>query len=724
MTGGLLQMVSSGKQDVFLTNKPEITFFKKVFRRHTNFAVELNRITTEQQAQYNSIVTFIINIGDSINRCYIEVDLPNLSFSDSLITNSVYIQRKKLLTNNCQTSITKWLNYYNNLKGFCDIEIQLYRQLNSLLQSENVTTNNLKDNVNRFNLVNKTTKDNYKNKIDPAVYPLINISGYINSISLLLTNIIPNPNPALYIEVSTVNNTINTMYNSMITNLTYYNNKVIFYQNSLNSINSMNIINFNYSQYVGHNYFEYISLQIGGQEITRYTNEILHINMMHHIEQENMQNYFEMIGNVPILTTFNSNTKGNYKLLIPLLFWFNKDTGSSLPLVALQYSTVTISMKISPINKIICFENYELMYDTICALSVDTPNGFILNKNLIYKSYSFDINNKKINYACLLINNELLQIAFPDLTTTEINILLTTAGSVITLNEITSLLQPELTMQQIQVINGTKGANQQYVINKNQWVAFMINITNPIYSTLAPKVGQYYPYINFNAYYSLIPLPVVNMVCESVYLDDVERSKFANSKLEFVVENFYEDIYKIPSQLSFDCELDFLNPVKELVWFFQPQIYIDGLTQYGQNISLLFDTTKYFKNNLFTNQTLRMNQYDVLQQNIDMNFYTNTLSYKYLNNVLPDGVYYNSFCLFPEETQPSGSINMTEIKAKLYQVNLNSSFLTEYKKYLTTLYGTNTNLINSKLSFTLRFIAKSYDLFVVTKGTGRLLFSI
>ena len=72
-------MVSSGKQDVFLTNKPEITFFKKVFRRHTNFAVELNRLTTEQQAQYNSIVTFIINIGDTINRCYIEVDLPNLS---------------------------------------------------------------------------------------------------------------------------------------------------------------------------------------------------------------------------------------------------------------------------------------------------------------------------------------------------------------------------------------------------------------------------------------------------------------------------------------------------------------------------------------------------------------------------------------------------------------------------------------------------------------------
>ena len=38
--GGLMQLVAYGAQDVYLTGKPEITFFKAVYKRHTNFAIE------------------------------------------------------------------------------------------------------------------------------------------------------------------------------------------------------------------------------------------------------------------------------------------------------------------------------------------------------------------------------------------------------------------------------------------------------------------------------------------------------------------------------------------------------------------------------------------------------------------------------------------------------------------------------------------------------------
>ena len=37
--GGLLQLVAKGKQDVFLTGNPQITWFKMVYRRYTNFAI-------------------------------------------------------------------------------------------------------------------------------------------------------------------------------------------------------------------------------------------------------------------------------------------------------------------------------------------------------------------------------------------------------------------------------------------------------------------------------------------------------------------------------------------------------------------------------------------------------------------------------------------------------------------------------------------------------------
>ena len=718
MTGGLLQIVSSGRQDIYLTRNPEITFFKKVFKRHTNFATELNRITPETDVAYGETISFTLNLGDCIGKCYMEVNLPYLSFSDKYITNTTYLNRKQTQLSNMNTELTKWTNYYTNLKGYCDIEIKLYRLLQNLLLSENITINILQDQVNKFNQINKINKDYYKNKIDPKVYTSINMTGYINSINLLITNLVPNPDPTKYIEIITIIDTLNTMYNMMTQNLIFYNNKI----NA--STPSTNMISFNYAEFLGHNFFEYFILEIGGQEITRYTNEILHINQMHSIKQEYMENYMEMIGNIPTLNTFDVSSKGNYKLLIPLIFWFNKENGLNLPLVALQYSTVKITAKISNLNKIVCFQNYTMMFDNIVNISIDMINGFVLDKKLLYTSYNFDLVNKKINYNCILINKELLYYAFPDLTESEINILLTNAGSQYTLNQITKMIHPELSDSQIQELNGIDGLNTQYVINKNQWVAFMLNITNSIYNTLAPKVGSYYPYINFNLYYGLIPNPTVNLITEVAYLDDLERSKFADSKLEYVVENFDENIYNISNQFAFDCELSFLNPCKELLWFFQPQIYIDGLTPYGQNISLLFDINKYFTNSFFTQQKLVLEQYDVLVDNIDNNFYTDTLSYKYLNNVLPKGVYYNSFSLFPEESQPSGTVNLTEIKNKQYKVLINSIFLLEYNNFLKEIYGSNSNLISSKLNFTLKFISKNYDLLTVHKGSCKLLFSI
>ena len=40
MGGGLMQLVAYGAQDIYLTGNPQITFFKVVYRRHTNFSME------------------------------------------------------------------------------------------------------------------------------------------------------------------------------------------------------------------------------------------------------------------------------------------------------------------------------------------------------------------------------------------------------------------------------------------------------------------------------------------------------------------------------------------------------------------------------------------------------------------------------------------------------------------------------------------------------------
>jgi hypothetical protein len=76
MGGGLLQLVAYGAQDVYLTGNPQITFFKVVYRRHTNFAIEAIEQTFNGTAGYGQRVTCQISRnGDLIHRVYLQVDL-------------------------------------------------------------------------------------------------------------------------------------------------------------------------------------------------------------------------------------------------------------------------------------------------------------------------------------------------------------------------------------------------------------------------------------------------------------------------------------------------------------------------------------------------------------------------------------------------------------------------------------------------------------------------
>jgi hypothetical protein len=76
MGGGLLQLVAYGAQDVYLTGNPQITFFKVVYRRHTNFALESIQQTFNGNPGFGQRVTCQISRnGDLINRVYLVVDM-------------------------------------------------------------------------------------------------------------------------------------------------------------------------------------------------------------------------------------------------------------------------------------------------------------------------------------------------------------------------------------------------------------------------------------------------------------------------------------------------------------------------------------------------------------------------------------------------------------------------------------------------------------------------
>ena len=80
MGGGLMQLVAYGAQDVYLTGDPQITFFKVVYRRHTNFSMESIAQTFNGTPNFGRKVSATIaRNGDLIHKCYLQVTLPDLT---------------------------------------------------------------------------------------------------------------------------------------------------------------------------------------------------------------------------------------------------------------------------------------------------------------------------------------------------------------------------------------------------------------------------------------------------------------------------------------------------------------------------------------------------------------------------------------------------------------------------------------------------------------------
>ena len=76
MGGGLMQLVAYGAQDIYLTGNPQITFFKVVYRRHTNFSMESIEQTFNGTADFGKKVSATISRnGDLISSMHLDVKI-------------------------------------------------------------------------------------------------------------------------------------------------------------------------------------------------------------------------------------------------------------------------------------------------------------------------------------------------------------------------------------------------------------------------------------------------------------------------------------------------------------------------------------------------------------------------------------------------------------------------------------------------------------------------
>jgi len=125
--GGLLQLVAMGKQDIFLTGNPQTTWFKSVYRRYTNFAVESQVMYFDGDPDFGKRLSCLVpRRGDLLGPLVLEVTLPALTIAGSKppipvsYVNSIGHMLIDQITieigeNEIDTQTGEWMEIWSNL---------------------------------------------------------------------------------------------------------------------------------------------------------------------------------------------------------------------------------------------------------------------------------------------------------------------------------------------------------------------------------------------------------------------------------------------------------------------------------------------------------------------------------------------------------------------------------------------------------------------------------
>ena len=97
MSGGLLQLVAYGSQDVYLSGNPSISFWKATYRRYTSFALEAIQNTFSGSVDYGKRVTVSIpRNGDLISTQFLEVVLKKHATNASYFPAEQFVKQVEL----------------------------------------------------------------------------------------------------------------------------------------------------------------------------------------------------------------------------------------------------------------------------------------------------------------------------------------------------------------------------------------------------------------------------------------------------------------------------------------------------------------------------------------------------------------------------------------------------------------------------------------------------
>lgn len=162
--------------------------------------------------------------------------------------------------------------------------------------------------------------------------------------------------------------------------------------------------------FVGEQLIAQVEVEIGGQRIDRQYGDWMHIWNQLTMSSEQLRGYFKMVGQTTQLTYITDPTFANVSgpcaasggpsqvcaprnalpettLYVPLLFWFCRNPGLALPLIALQYHEVKINIDFRPIGE--CLWAVKSLAATSGTQSVSTAYQSSLVAASLYVDYVF-----------------------------------------------------------------------------------------------------------------------------------------------------------------------------------------------------------------------------------------------------------------------------------------------------------------------------------------------
>jgi len=143
MGSGILQLAAFGEQDKYLTGNPQMTYFKMVYRRHTNFAIEpllLDVNTTidfgSSNVNSNTIFTTIKKNGDLVGNIYLEVLVRGKGNEGQFTVNhfgNSFLKEVKIMIGDAviDTHNSQWLQISRELYSSHTEKNETYREVST-----------------------------------------------------------------------------------------------------------------------------------------------------------------------------------------------------------------------------------------------------------------------------------------------------------------------------------------------------------------------------------------------------------------------------------------------------------------------------------------------------------------------------------------------------------------------------------------------------------------